>query len=33
MTYYPGVPNLMDAMRVSVGADRTTVARIDFAIP
>jgi len=32
-TYYPGVANLMDAMRVSVGSDRTTVARIDFAIP
>jgi TonB family protein len=33
VTYYPGVPNLMDAMTVSVEADRTTVARIDFAIP
>ena len=33
VTYYPGVANLTDAMSVSVGADQTTVARIDFAIP
>ena len=33
LTYYPGVANLTDAMSVSVGADQTTVARIDFAIP
>jgi TonB family protein len=33
LTYYPGVANLMDAMKISVAADRTTVARVDFAIP
>ena len=33
LTYYPGVARLMDAMSVSVGADQTTVSRIDFTIP
>jgi hypothetical protein len=33
LTYYPGVANLVDAVSVSVGADRTAVERIDFAIP
>jgi TonB family protein len=33
LTYYPGVANQLDAMSVSIGADRATVARIDFTIP
>jgi hypothetical protein len=33
LTYYPGVANLQDAISVSIGADRATVARIDFTIP
>ena len=32
-TYYPGVPNLVNAMTVSVASDQTTVTRIDFTIP